>query len=308
MPVEIIKERYNAPVNTVEIGRPGAKQVKIGGQTGFPFLFDEGKMPNPPVIAYEVPDCTPDDWPEGLLEPYHDCVKDPVKWAKKCADEFGAEILCVKAQSMHQDYGSRPVDEAVRIVREIADAVKLPLIVVGCGDDERDNEFMPKLSQALKGENCLLGLATQANYKTLAATCLVDGHFIIADSPIDVNIAKQVNILIGDMGFDTNKIVMHPTTTSLGYGMEYVYSIMERSRLAAFMGDKMLAMPFIVFVGQETWKVKEAKDFGVVQGINWEITTSVAMLQAGADLIVMRHPDAAGSVKRYIAALTGGVR
>jgi acetyl-CoA decarbonylase/synthase complex subunit delta len=175
--------------------------------------------------------------------------------------------------------------------------------VIGCGDDETDNEMLPKVSQALKGKNCLFGIASQSNYKTLAATCLADGHAIIAESPIDINIAKQVNILIGDMGFDASRIVMHPTTTSLGYGMEYVYSIMERARLAAFIGDKMLSMPFALFVGQEAWKAKEAKESSARGGINWEIATAVSMVQAGADIIVMRHPDAAKSVVGYIGSM-----
>lgn len=303
MAIERVMEKYSGPINIVEIGRQAMNTVKVGGQTGLPFLFDEGKMPNPPVIAYEVLDCEPQDWPDELIKPYGAAIKDPVKWAKKCVDDFGAEALCVRIQSIHSDYGARPIDEALYILKTIMSQAMVPLIIVGSGDDERDNEMMPRVSQMMKGENCLLGLATQSNYKTLTATCLADGHSIIADSPIDVNIAKQVNILISDMGLDPTRIVMHPTTTSLGYGMEYVYSIMERARLAAFMGDKMLAMPFIVFVGAETWKVKESKDFGKVQGINWEITTSVAMIQAGADIIVMRHPDAARSVKRYIDKL-----
>ncbi len=159
---------------------------------------------------------------------------------------------------------------------------------------------MPKASQALKGYNALLGMASQNNYKTITATCLADGHCLIAESPIDVNIAKQLNILISDMGFDLRRIVMHPTTASLGYGMEYTYSIMERSRLAAFIGDKMLAMPFILFTGAETWRVKESNDGGAVQGVNWEITTAVSMLQAGADILVMRHPAAAKSMAEFI--------
>lgn len=299
MPIELVKEKYAGPINTVEIGRPG-KAVKIGGETALPFLFEEGDMPNPPVIAYEILDCAPDDWPEHLIEPYGNAVKDPVKWAKMCVSDFGAQVLCVRLASMHPDYGAREAEEPIAILKKIFDRTGVPLVVMGSGDDERDNDIMPKVSQALKGENCLLGMAAQNNYKTLAATCLADGHSIIADSPIDINIAKQVNILISDMGFDTKRIVMHPTTTSLGYGMEYVYSIMERGRLAAFMGDRLLAMPFIVFVGAETWRTKEAREFGKVQGINWEITTAVSLIQAGADLVVMRHPDAAKSVKRYI--------
>ncbi|MCX5677632.1 MAG: acetyl-CoA decarbonylase/synthase complex subunit delta [Candidatus Omnitrophica bacterium] len=299
MPIELVKEKCAGAINTVEIGRPD-KAVKIGGQTALPFLFEEGEMPNPPLIAYEILDCAPDDWPEHLMEPYGSAIKDPVKWAKVCVNDFGAQVLCVRLASMHPDYGARKVEEPLAILKAISNQTGVPLIVMGSGDDERDNDIMPKVSQALKDENCLLGMAAQNNYKTLAATCLADGHSIIADSPIDVNIAKQVNILISDMGFDTKRIVMHPTTTSLGYGMEYVYSIMERARLAAFMGDRMLAMPFIVFVGAETWRTKEAKEFGKVQGINWEITTAVSLIQAGADLIVMRHPDAAKSVKNYI--------
>ena len=306
MAIELIKEKYSGPINTVEIGAGASKALKIGGQAGLPFLFEEGLTPNAPLVALEVLDCFPDDWSEHLKEAYGNAIKDPVKWAKMCVGELGAHILCVRLQGIHADYGDRSAEDAVATLKAVMAATKVPLVVVGCGDDEKDNDVMPRVSQALKGSNCLLGIATQNNFKTLTATCLADGHSIIAESPIDVNIAKQVNILITDMGFDPNRIVMHPTTTSLGYGMEYVYSIMERSRLAAFMGDRMLAMPFIVFVGPEAWKTKEAKEFGRVQGINWEITTAVSLLQAGADLLVMRHPDAVRSVKRYIDTMMNG--
>jgi acetyl-CoA decarbonylase/synthase complex subunit delta len=221
-------------------------------------------------------------------------------------EKFGSKILCVRLQSAHPDYGNKPSDRSVAILKAIAREVKVPLIVVGCGDDDKDNDLLPKASQAMKGENCLFGVATQENYKTLAATCLADGHSLICESPIDVNIAKQVNILVSDMGFEAKKIVMDTTMTALGYGMEYVYSIMERSRLAAFMGDKMLSMPFILFVGEETWKVKESRVAGGRQGVNWEVATSVSMLQAGADILVVRHPDSAKAVTAYINEMMNG--
>ena len=303
MPVELVKEKYSGPVNTLEIGGGASKPVKIGGETALPFLFDEGDMPNRPQVALEILDCEPAEWPDGLLGPYGDSVKDPVKWAVRCVREMGARVLCVRLQGTHPDYGSKPAGETADMLKAIASQTKVPLVIIGSGDDERDNDIMPKLSQALKGENCLLGIATQNNYKTLAATCLADGNSVIAESPIDINIAKQVNILISDMGFDPNRIAMHPTTTSLGYGIEYVYSIMERARLAAFIGDRMLAMPFILFVGQEVWKAKEAKEASGAQGVNWEIATAVSMLQAGADLLVMRHPDAARAAEKYIARM-----
>ncbi len=274
------------PINTVEIGA-GAKAVKIGGE-------------NAPMIALEILDCEPADWPETIKSAYGDAVKDPVKWAHTCVKKFGAKILCVRLQGTHPDYGSKPAEAVIPALKSIAKDTGVPLVIIGGGDDEKDNDVLPKVSQALAGENCLFGIATQENYKTLTATALADGHSIIAESPIDINIAKQVNILISDMGFNAEKIVMHPTTTSLGYGMEYVYSIMERGRLAASIGDKMLAMPFILFVGSEVWKTKEAKESGAGQGINWELATAVSMLQAGADLLVMRHPQAAEAAGKYI--------
>ena len=308
MPIELVKEKYSGAINTVEIGAPQACEttVKTGGETALPFLFQEGAIPNVPVVAFEIFDCEPVEWPEHLKAQFGDSLKDPLKWAKKCVGDFGAKLLCVRLQSVHPDSGGRSSDEAAAVLKRIADEARVPLIVIGSGDDERDNEALPKASQALKGRSCLFGIAAQDNYKTLTATCLADGHSIIAESPIDVNIAKQLNILISDMGFDSKRIVIHPTTASLGYGMEYAYSIMERARLAAFMGDKMLTMPFIVFVGQETWKVKEAKEFGERQGVNWETATAVAMIQAGADILVMRHPAGAKAVTRYIEEMMGG--
>jgi acetyl-CoA decarbonylase/synthase complex subunit delta len=302
MPFELLKEKYTCPINTVEIGH-GANAINIGGETAMPFLFREGDMPHKPVCILEITDCEPVDWASELKACYGGALKDPVNWAKKCVNEFGSTALCVRLLSPHEDWGSASIESAVKRLEAVSLAVDVPLIVVGTGDDEIDNRLLPMASVAMKGRNCLFGIATQANYKTLAATCLADGHSIIADSPIDVNIAKQLNILITDMGFDPGRIVMHPTTTSLGYGMEYVYSIMERARLAAFIGDRSLAMPFILFVGQETWKVKEAKEFGEEQGVNWEIATSSAMIQAGVDLIVLRHPHSQKILTGHIEEL-----
>lgn len=299
MSLEITKENYAGAINAIEIGT-GHDIVKAGGQTAMPFLFKEGDMPNRPVVALEILDCEPLDWPDAIRRSIGSVAKDPIAWAKKCVKEFGIKLVCVRMESVSSEAGGRADKDAVNILRRISVEAGASLIVLGCGEEDKDNVLLPKVSEALKGKNCIFGTAVQNNYKTLAATCLADGHLLIAESPIDVNIAKQLNILISDMGFDTKKIVMHPTTTSLGYGMEYVYSIMERARLAAFQGDRMLSMPFILFPGQETWKVREAKDAGEEQGINWEIATSVAMLQAGADIVVVRHPETAKALGEYI--------
>lgn len=305
MTIDLAREKYSSGVCTVwlgaaaEAGGTRSCVIRIGGETTPPFLFEEGDMPNAPVVGLEILDCEPAEWPDALKEKFAEALKDPIKWGKRCVEEFGAKFLCVRLLSAHPDYGAKPVNRAVAFLKALLKEIKVPLVIVGCGDVEKDKELLAKASQAAKGERCLIGIASQNNYKTLTASCLADGHSIIATSPVDVNIAKQVNILISDMGLDPKRIVMDPTTASLGYGMEYVYSIMERARLSAFSGDKMLAMPFILFVGQEVWRVKEAKDSASL-GVKWEIATAAAMLQAGADILVMRHPAAAQSVMKYI--------
>jgi len=318
MAVEILKEKWVNKVNEVVIGATKeeggsrGKVVKIGGESSLSFMFQEGEIPNKPVIAMEVSDIEPADWPQSLKGPFGDAIKDPCAWARKCVDEFKADLICLTLDSTNPEAKNRSPQAAAETVKKVLQSVSVPLIIMGSGDKQKDNDVLAKCSLAAKGENCLFGSATQDNYKTLTASCMADGHSIIAESPIDINIAKQVNILVSDMGFNPSKIAMHPTTGALGYGMEYVYSIMERGRLAALMGDKMLSMPFILFVGYEVWKVKEAtasqKDFPswgdqAKRGIMWEATTAVSMLHAGGNILVMRHPEAVKNVHATIEQL-----
>ena len=311
MALEIAREKYSGSVYAVRIGATAGEggtrshAITIGGETTLPFISEEGDIPNAPQVAMEIFDCEPTDWSEPLKDAFGDSLKDPIKWARRCVSDFGARLLCVRLMSVHPDYGSRSIDAAISFLKSIMREVKVPLIITGCGDASKDNDLLAKASQEARNERCLLGIATQNNYKTLAASCLADGHSIIAESPIDVNIAKQVNILISDMGFKPEGIVMHPTTASLGYGMEYVFSIMERSRLAALAGDRMLSMPFVLFAGQEVWRVREAKESPDL-GVKWELATAAAMLRAGADLIIMRHPEAAMKTMKFIDHLMKG--
>ena len=318
MSVELVKEKWSGKINTVTIGATKeeggtrSSKVTVGGESTLPYLFGEGQMPNSPLIAMEILDIAPLDWPPVLKEQFCDVLNNPVEWAKRCVDEYKAELLCLKLQGIHPDFGDKSADQAAQTVKAILEAVGVPLIVLGCGNEEKDNLVLPKCSEVAKGENCLFGDATEKNYKTLTVACLADGHNIIGESPIDINIAKQVNILISDMGFDVNKIVINPTIGALGYGMEYAYSIMERARTAALMGDKMLSMPFICFVGNEAWRAKEAKgpqsehpEWGpeVERGPIWEATTAVSVLLSGADILIMRHPKAISIVRETIGRL-----
>jgi acetyl-CoA decarbonylase/synthase complex subunit delta len=286
--------------------------VQVGGENSLPFLHFEGQTPCRPALAMEVIDRPPDDWPEVLTQAFGEALNNPVDWAKMAVAEAGADLICLKLQSIHPDFGDASPSSAAATVTAVAQAVDVPLIVWGCDDDAKDNAVIPAVSQALAGERALLGTAKQDNYRILVACCLADGHSLIAESPLDINIAKQVNILVGDLDFPANRIVMYPTTGALGYGIEYAYSIQERGRLAALGGDVNMAMPVLCAVGQEAWRAKEAKATDEEapgwgshkeRAIAWEVLTATTLLQAGADIMVMRHPQAAKEVRAYIEEL-----
>jgi len=306
-----VTEKWTSRITEVTIGE-GPNKIKVGGHSTLPFLNFEGETPNKPVIAMEVLDAEPEEWSEALTEPFGDALKSPLEWANKCVDEYGAEMICISLKGIHPDFGDLPVDHAVNVVRSVADAVNVPLIVWGCGDNDKDNMVMPPVAEAIQGKNALLGSATEDNYKTLVAACQMAGHNLISESPCDINIAKQVNILISESGFPLDRMVMYPTTGALGYGFEYIYSIMERGRLAALSGDKMMSPPVICSVGPEVWRVKEAQasleerpDWGPAEerGPMWEAMTASTLFMSGADIMVMRHPKAVEIIKKMIDEL-----
>jgi len=311
--MELMLEKWSGKVSTVTIGatkEEGGTRcavVKVGGQETLPFLFPEGAIPHKPIIAFEIWDIAPPEWPQELNKSYSDVFGDPLAWAEKCVKAYKAQFLSIRLQGSHPEFGNKTADQEAKLIFELLKKVAVPLIILGCGDDAKDNLVLPACCEAAKGERCLVGSSAQDNYKTLTAAVLADEHNIIAESPIDINIAKQLNILISDMGLPLERIVINPTIGALGYGLEYAYSIMERARLAALSGDKTVASPFLCLVGQEAWRAKEAKA-GVAQfpawgpeserGIIWEATTATALIQAGADILVMRHPQAVEKVNQ----------
>lgn len=311
MAAELMLEKWQGLVSEITIGATkeegGSRSfnIKVGGEGALPFLFQEGPIPQRPAIAFEIWDIRPPEWPEELTKSYADVISEPLAWAEKAVKEYKAKLLCIKLQGAHPDFGNKTPEEEAKLIEQLLKRVSVPLIILGCGEDSKDNLVLPACCEAAKGERCLIGDAMQDNYKTLTAAVLADGHNIIAESPIDINIAKQLNILISDMGLPLERIVINPTIGALGYGLEYAYSIMERARLAALAGDKTVSCPFICFIGQESWRAKEAKS-EPKQGIIWEIVTATALIQAGADILVMRHPKAAEEVDRYIDSLMKG--
>jgi len=317
MAVQLLKERYASKVGTVVLGatkEQGGTRTKtftVGGEAALPFQHYEGEIPHRPVVAMEVADIEP-NWPQPLKAAIGDVMKDPIAWAKKCVEEWGADLIYVKLDGADPDGANRTPDECAQTVKDILAAVGVPLIVVGCGDTEKDHEVMMKVAEATSGEKLLLGVAEQENYKSLVAACLGNGHSIIARSPLDINICKQLNILINEMNMPFDRIVIDPMVAGLGYGIEYAYSIMERARMGSLQGDKMLAMPMICNAGFEAWRAKEAwaseNDFPgwgkqEERGPLWEAMTAGALLQGGGDIICLRHPEAVKAVQKNIAQL-----
>ena len=313
MPIPGIADNYTGSVNRVTLGATkengGTRTttITVGGARNVVYGGGPDQASEKPVIAMDVLDSRPDDWPELLAEPYKDVLDNPAEWAKKCIEEFGADLICLKFDGIHPDKGDKDGDHAATVTEDVLKAVGVPVVLWGCGNDEKDNQVMPKVSGAAKGENCLLGTITEDNYKSLTAIALADNHHLISEAPIDINIAKQVNILASDMGFPLERIITFQSTGALGYGIEYAYSIQERQRIAALTGDKMMAMPAICDVGYEAWRAKEAKlvdapgwGDAADRGPMWEAATAICLLQAGVDIIRMRHPRAVKTVKNFI--------
>jgi len=311
MPIEIPKDKWPGSIKTITIGATAAeggtrsKSVVVGGQTTMPYLQFEAPTPNKPVIAIEIKSRRPEDWSPLLGEAWGDVLKDPAAWAKK-AEEMRADLLVLTLTV------EDTVEDAVNSVKSVLTASGLPLIVWGPGQAEKDNELLVPVAEAAKGEKLVLGICEDKNYRTIVATAMANGHLVQSRAPMDVNLSKQLNILISDMGMPKDRILMDPTTGALGYGIEYGYSVMERLRLAALQGDAMTQFPMIVTPGFEAWKTKEAKVGGGVpeswgdwmaRAINWETLTAVALVESGADIVVLRHPESVRRIKESIDEL-----
>jgi acetyl-CoA decarbonylase/synthase complex subunit delta len=280
----------------------------VGGEKALPFMHFEAEVQNKPVVAIEIKDRRPDDWSPLLLETWGEVVDDPAAWAK-AAEEAGVDLLQLSLSATDRDGNETTPEAAVAAVKAVLEASGLPLIVFGPGQAELDNALLVPIADATKGERILLGICEDKNYRTIVAAAMANDHLVNARTPMDVNLAKQLNILISDMNMPLDRIVMDPTTGALGYGIEYGYSAMERLRLAALQGDAMTQLPMLVTPGFEAWKTKESKvgddvpeEWGdwMERAINWESLTAITLLESGADILVLRHPESVRRVKKAI--------
>jgi acetyl-CoA decarbonylase/synthase complex subunit delta len=287
--------------------------VTLGGANALPFRHFEGNTGHSPVIAMEVFDQVPKSYPDSLREAYGDLLKDPARMARFCVEELGAGAISVRLWGTHPDNGDRSPEEAAQVVAGVLRAVGVPLIITGPSHYDKNNAVMKHVASAFAGENLLLNWVETDNYKTIAAAAMGYNHCVVAQTPIDVNLAKQLNILLTNMGIPPEKIVIDALTGALGYGIEYTYSVMERIRTTALLGDSLLAMPILGTPGYEVARIKESRAprsafplWGPEKerGVLLEAATAMSLLNAGADLLIMYHPTAACTVKRKIAEMT----
>lgn len=307
------KQVYSGKIREVTLGS-GDKAVKIGGKTVFSFHSFEGTIPNPPRIAMEVWDKDPsEDWAEAAKQPFSDVLGDSAAWARKCVQEYGAEMIVVQTKSADPNGDNRPAAEVAETVKKVVDAVDVPVVIWGVANHDKDVEVMRLVAEKCTGRRVGISPIEEGDYKQIGAACLGYKQVVVASSPIDVNLAKQLNILLGNLGVGVDDLIIDPTTGGLGYGLEYSYSVIERIEQAALtQEDEKLQQPIIVNVGNETWKCKEsnlgteeAPELGdaAKRGILMEAITAVDLLIAGADMVVMRHPEAIKLVKNYISKM-----
>jgi acetyl-CoA decarbonylase/synthase complex subunit delta len=317
MAVEIPKEKWSGTVREVTLGATReqggtrARMLTVGGETALPHHAFEGRIPHPTALAIEVRDRKPTDWSALLLEAWGAAMDDPAAWAK-AAEQAGADLIYLTLSATLADGKVNTAANARAAVRKVLDATGLPLAVVGPGQAELDNELIVAAAEEGKGERLLIGTCEDKNYRTIVASALANDHVVQSKTPMDVNLSKQLVILIHDMGLPLERILIDPTTGALGYGIEYGYSVMERLRLAALQGDSMTQQPMIVTPGEEGWKVKEAKvGEGVPaawgdwkrRALDWEALTANALIYSGADLIVLRHPETLRRLRGVVDAL-----
>ena len=316
MAFEIPKQTYSGKIREVTIGA-GPKAVTVGGEEVFPFHVFEGNIPNPPKIAMEIWDYDPsNEWPQAAVEPFKDVISSPEAWAKKCVEEYGADLIVIQLKSTDPNGMDRPAQEAVETVKKVLEAVDVPVVVWGTANTQKDEEVLKAIAEACEGKNIALAPVEEGNHKGVGASALAFNHIVVASTPIDVNLAKQLNILLENLGVSLDKILIDPTTGGLGYGLEYSYSVMERIRIAALtQQDDKLQSPMINNLGNEIWKCKEAAqdiDEAPTMGdperraILMEVTAAVCYLLAGSDIVILRHPESVRLVRSFIDLMMKG--
>ncbi len=310
VPTTAYTAQYTGAIRETTLGN-GDNTITVGGESTLPFQIFEGSMDNKPRIAMEVVDSGTDAWPETLTRHFADVLDNPVAWAQKCVGDFGADAICVSLTSTDPNGLDKPSDEAAKVAASVVDAVDVPVIVWGCENGDKDTDTLRELTSLIGEKKVCLAPLSDANYRSLGATAMAFQHPIVAASPIDVNLAKQLNILMENLGVNLDNVMIDPSIGALGYGIEYTYSVMERIRQAALVQqDEKLQVPIICNLGREVWKAKECRlptdellGDQETRSLMMEAITASCMLMAGGELMIMRHPKAVSLTRAMINGL-----
>ena len=312
MSFEPKKQPYRGKINAVTLGT-GDKAVVIGGQNVLPFYTFDAPIEHAPKIGVEISDLASEWKSAGLSEFYAGCTT-MGDYAKKAETMEGADFLCLHFESADPNGVNRSVADCVADAKAVADAVSMPIVIMGCKNIEKDGELFSKIAEALQGKNILVLSARSEDYKTVGASvALAYGQKVGAETADDINLAKQLNIMLKGLTVSPESIVMNVGTAAVGYGYEYVASTLDRVRLAALdQSDADLQMPIIAPVSPDSWGVKEstasAEDEPAwgdqeERAIGMEVATASADLTGGADAVIMRHPAAVATIKKFINEL-----
>ena len=303
---------YSGKINAVTLGT-GDKAIVIGGQNVLPFYTFDAPVENAPKIGIEISDAASEWTAPALKEFYAGCVT-MADYAKKAETMPGADFLCLHFESADPNGANRPVADCVADAKAVAEAVSMPIVIMGCKNMEKDGELFSKIAEALQGKNILVMSAKNEDYKTVGASvALAYGQKVGAETADDINLAKQLNIMLKGLSIAPESIVMNVGTAAVGYGYEYVASTLDRIRLAALaQSDADLQMPIIAPVSTDTWGVKESSAseedepaWGNQEerAVSMEVATAAANLTGGADAVIMRHPAAVATIKKFITEL-----
>ncbi|MDR1589473.1 MAG: acetyl-CoA decarbonylase/synthase complex subunit delta [Oscillospiraceae bacterium] len=305
-------QKFTAKINALTVGT-GDREISLGGENVFPFYSFDAPIENSPKIGIEIHDAGHYAGIPGMDE-YYAGADTLAETARRAAAVEGADFLAVSFDGAHPDGGDRSVEDCVAVIKEIADAVDIPIVIEGSKSIDKDVKLFDKISEALSGRNILVLSAREENYKSIAASVgLAYSQKVGAESAVDINLAKQLNVLISQMGVKSENTAMNLGSAAAGYGFEYVASTIDRVKAAALaQNDMMLQMPIVTPVGAEAWSVKEAivseEDFPEwgpmeIRGINMEVSTAAACLAAGSNAVILRHPESVKAVSRFIKAL-----
>lgn len=313
MPFTAKPRKYGAAINETLLGT-GGNAVALGGTNVLPLHYFDNPAKNPPAVGVEITDTGFDTTGLPALAMYYAGANTPAERAKKAAAMEGASFVCLRFEGADPGGLNRSVAECAAIAKDVANAIDKPLVVTGCKNIEKDAEIFAAVAEACQGKNILVLSAREEDYKTVGASCaLAYGQKVGAESSVDINLAKQLNVLMTQLGVPAQSIVMNLGSAAAGYGFEYVSSTMDRVKSAALeQSDTMLQMPVITPVSTETWSVKEAimsesdmPEWGSQEerGIQMETVTASACLASGSDAVILRHPTSVKTIAALVAAL-----